>query len=343
MKKIIVGSIRENAGKTSFIVGLAKAAGKKFCYLKPFGDKLIYRKKRLWDYDAALITNIFGLQQNSEEMTIGFEHAKLLYMYDEAGTKAKLDEMIKNLEGSVDLLIIEGGKSMRWGASVRLDTLTVAKYTGAKLILLASGDEAGINDDMTFQKKYMNFSGIDCSIIINKVKNLEEYRTNHLPDIKNLGFNVLGVIPEQPELTHFSMVYLAEMLQARVIGGEGGLKNRVKKIYVGSMSGDAAMVNPIYKEQDKLIIVSGDRSDHIVAAIGSSTAGIILTNNVIPPQSLISRASDKNIPLLLVPFTTFEAAKKVDDAVPMLTREDTEHVVLLQKLIEQNVDYKSIV
>lgn len=343
MKKIIVGSIRENAGKTSFIVGLAKAAGKKFGYIKPFGDKLIYRKKRLWDYDAALITNIFGLQQSSEEMTIGFEHAKLLYMYDEAGTKAKLDEMIKNLEGSVDLLIIEGGKSMRWGASVRLDTLTVAKYTGAKLILLASGDEAGINDDMTFQKKYMNLTGIDYSIVINKVINLEEYRTNHLPDIKNQGFDVLGVIPNEPELTYFSMEYLAEKLQARVIGGEGGLNNRVKKIYVGSMSGDAAVVNPIYKEEDKLIIVSGDRSDHIVAAINSSTAGLILTNNVIPPQSLISRASDHNIPLLLVPYTTYETATQIDEATPMLTRDDTEHIRLLQKLIEQNVDFKSIV
>lgn len=343
MKKIIVGSIRENAGKTSFIVGLAKAAGKKFGYIKPFGDKLIYRKKRLWDYDAALITNIFGLQQSSEEMTIGFEHAKLIYMYDEAGTKAKLDEMIKNLEGSVDLLIIEGGKSMRWGASVRLDTLTVAKYTGAKLILLASGDEAGINDDMTFQKKYMNLTGIDYSIVINKVINLEEYRTNHLPDIKNQGFDVLGVIPNKPELTYFSMEYLAEKLQARVIGGEGGLKNRVKKIYVGSMSGDAAAVNPIYKEEDKLIIVSGDRSDHIVAAINSSTAGLILTNNVIPPQSLISRASDHNIPLLLVPYTTYETATQIDEATPMLTRDDTEHIRLLQKLIEQNVDFKSIV
>ena len=90
MKKIIIGSVSENAGKTSFIVGLGKVIGRKFCYLKPFGDRLIYRKKRLWDYDSALITNIFGLEQSSDEMTIGFEHSKLRYMYDEAGTKAKL-------------------------------------------------------------------------------------------------------------------------------------------------------------------------------------------------------------------------------------------------------------
>ena len=93
MKNIIIGSVSEDAGKTSFIVGLAKVMNQKFGYLKPFGDRLIYRKKRLWDYDSALITNIFGLEQSSDDMTIGFEHSKLRYMYDEASTKAKLLDM----------------------------------------------------------------------------------------------------------------------------------------------------------------------------------------------------------------------------------------------------------
>jgi uncharacterized protein len=93
MKNIIIGSISEDAGKTSFIVGLGKALGKKFGYLKPFGDRLIYKKKRLWDYDSALITNIFGLEESSEDMTIGFEHSKLRYMYDEAGTRKKIMDM----------------------------------------------------------------------------------------------------------------------------------------------------------------------------------------------------------------------------------------------------------
>jgi hypothetical protein len=53
MKNIVIGSVSENAGKTSFVVGLARAINGKFGYLKPFGDRLIYRKKRLWDHDAA--------------------------------------------------------------------------------------------------------------------------------------------------------------------------------------------------------------------------------------------------------------------------------------------------
>jgi uncharacterized protein len=342
MKNIIIGSISENAGKTSLIVGLAKTMGSKFSYLKPFGDRLIYRKKRLWDYDSAIITNIFGLEQSSDEMTIGFEHSKLRYMYDEEGTKNKLLDMAKKLASDKEPLFIEGGKNLCYGSSIRLDTLSLVKYTGGKLVLVVSGDEGTIIDDLSFVKKYIDMAGIDYSVIINKVSNYDDYKNTYLKEIKGMGIKVAGVIPFEPELTYVAMGYLAEKLQARVIAGENGLKRRVKHIFVGSMSGDAAAGYPQFKQECKLAITSGDRSDYIVAALESNTSGIILTNNVLPPQNLISKASEYNIPMLLVPYTTYETAKQVDDAVPLLTKDDTEHIQLLNKLIEKHVDLKAI-
>jgi hypothetical protein len=276
-------------------------------------------------------------------MTIGFEHSKLRYMYDEESIKTKLDDMVGNLEGDNEFVLVEGGKTLLYGASVRLDTISLAKYTGGKLILMVSGDEGTIIDKVSFVKRYVDMEGIDYSIVINKVGNIEDYKEAHLPEIKALGVDILGVIPGEPELTRFSMGYLAERLQARIIAGENGLKNRIKNIFVGSMSGDAAVRAPKFNQEDKLVIASGDRSDYIVGAIDSSTAGIILTDNILPPQNLISKASEKNIPILLVPYTTFETAKQVDDATPLLTREDTEHIQLLQKLVSENTELKSII
>jgi uncharacterized protein len=343
MKNLIIGSISEDAGKTSFIVGLAKATGKNIGYLKPFGDRLIYRKKRLWDYDSAIVTNIFGLEESSEEMTIGFEHSKLHYMYDEVGTKNKLLDMTRKLGSSKDLIFIEGGKDLTYGSSIRLDTLSLVKHIGGKLILVVSGDEGTIIDDVTFIKKYVDMTNIDYGVVINKVNNLEDYKSTHLKEIIKIGIKVLGIIPFEVDLTHVSMSYLADKLQARVIAGEEGLKRRVKHIFVGSMSGDAVTAYPQFKQENKLAITSGDRSDYIIAALESNTSGIILTNNIIPPQNLISKASDLNVPLLLVPFTTYETAKQVDDAVPLLTKDDTEHIQLLKKMIEKNVDIASII
>ncbi|MDD5338373.1 MAG: AAA family ATPase [Dehalococcoidales bacterium] len=343
MKNIIIGSVSENTGKTSFIIGLAKAIGKKFGYLKPFGDNLIYRKKRLWDYDAALITNIFNLEQNSDEMTIGFEHSKLRFMYDEAGTKAKLMEMVSHLEKSSEILFIEGGKKITYGASVRLDTLSLAKYTGGKLILVISGDEGAIADDITFIKKYVKAADINCGAIINKINNVNDFRENHLPDIEKLGMDIFGVIPNEPQLTYHTMSYLAEKLQARIIAGENGLSNRIKHIFIGSKAADSAVRDPNFNQEDKLIITSGDRSDFIASVLVVPASGLILTNNILPPPYLLSKLSEKNIPVLLVPYDTFETAQQVDMAKAMLTKDDTENIELLGKIIKQNVDIDNIV
>ncbi|HSW57998.1 MAG TPA: DRTGG domain-containing protein [Dehalococcoidales bacterium] len=341
MKTIIVGSIRENAGKTSFIAGLGKTLGCQFAYLKPFGDRLLYRKKRLWDYDSALITGIFELEQNSEDITLGFEHARLRFMYDEAGTKNKVQEMARNL-ASTPLLIVEGGKDLTCGTSVRLDTISLVKYLGGQLILIISGDEGSILDDIVFVKKYVDMTGVDLSVIINKVNNLEDYKANYLRDVQEMGVKVLGVIPNEHKLTQVAMGYIAEKLQARILSGEGGLNKKVNKILVGAMGGDAATRYPLWKSENKLAITSGDRSDYILAALESSTAGVILTNNFLPTQNLISRAAEKNIPMLLVPFDTFTTAKQVDDMVPLLTREDNERLDLLQDLVSTNVNVKEL-
>jgi uncharacterized protein len=343
MRNIIIGSVSEDAGKTSFVVGLGKAMSQKFCYLKPFGDRLIYRKKRLWDYDSALITNIFGLEQSSDEMTIGFEHSKLRYMYDEAGTKAKLTEMIRNLGESNAPLFIEGGKDLTYGTSVRLDTLSLVKYLGGKLILVISGDEGSIMDDITFVKKYVAMAGVDYGVVINKVSNLEDYKINHLRDVKEMGINVLGVIPFEKSLTQVSMSFIAEKIQARIIAGDGGLNKRMKQIFVGAISADIAAHTPLFKKSDKLLITSGDRTDIFAAALDSSTAGIILTNNMVPSQNLLAKATDLNIPVLAVPFDTFQTAKQIDDMVPLLTKDDNERIGTLKKLVEQNVDVNAVV
>jgi uncharacterized protein len=343
MKNIIVGSVNEDAGKTSFIVGLAKVLNQKFGYLKPFGDRLIYRKKRLWDYDSALVTNIFGLDQSSEDMTIGFEHSKLRYMYDEDSTKTKLLDMARNLGDGNQILLVEGGKDLTYGASVRLDTLSIIRYMGGKLIFVISGDEGSVLDDVTFIKKNVDMANIDYGVIINKVSNLEDYKSNHLRDINEMGVKVLGVIPYEQNLTQVPISYIAEKLQARVIAGDGGLNQRMKHIFVGAMAGDTAAQSPLFKKENKVVITGGDRSDMIVAALEKTTAGIILTNNIIPPQNLIAKASDMNIPVLLVPFDTFLAAKQIDDMIPLLTKDDPERISLLQKLIEENVDLKAII
>ena len=338
MNKWVMASMRRSAGKTSVIVGLAAALNKKMAYIKPFGERMLYRKKRLWDYDSALITNLFGLKEDPVDMSIGFDHSKLRYMYDQEGTEKKLLETIASIGKDKEILFIEGGRDLSYGISVYLDTLSLAKYSGSGLVMVISGEEDTILDDVLFLKKHVDFAGVDLSgIIVNKVQNLEDFQNTHLPSIQKLGVRVLGVIPYQSDLTYFSVYYLADRLFAKVITGEGGLKKVIKNIVIGAWSANIFLQNPLFKKENKLVITGGDRTDMILAALEGDTSGIILTNNILPPSNIISKASEKNIPLLMVFSDTYQTAKQIESLEPLLTREDSEKVDLLKELVQKHV------
>jgi BioD-like phosphotransacetylase family protein len=344
MNKIIIASLRKNAGKTTVMVGMAKALNKKIGYLKPFGDRLIYNKKRLWDYDSALIANTFALSENPEDMSIGFDHSKLRYMYDEKVTREKVLELAANMAQGKDLLFVEGGRDLAYGISVYLDAVSLARYLGGNLVIVISGDENTVFDDITYVKKNMDLSGINFKgIIINKVQNMDDFKETYLPQIQKIGVPVLGVIPYQKDLTYFSVSYLSERLFAKVVTGEGHLNRTVKNIFIGAMSVNAALQQPLLKKEGILMITGGDRTDMILVALDYQVTGIILTNNVVPPSHIISKATERKVPMLMVPYDTYETARRIDSMEPLMTKDDKQKIELLGKLIQENVNIQEIV
>lgn len=344
MRKLILTSMRRSAGKTSMAVGIAKASEERFGYMKPFGDRLIYREKRLWDHDSALMRDVFGLEGEPEKASIGFQHSKLRYMYDEEATRKKVLETAERAGKGKDVLIIEGGMYLSYGASVRLDAISLAKWLkDEKLVMVVGGNEDAIMDDIAFIEKYVDIKGVDFGgIIINKVKDAADFKDAHLDSIREMGVDVLGIVPHRPELTYMPVRYVADALDAKVIAGEGGLEKVVKCTTVGAMSVAAAMQNPLFKKENKLLITAGDRSDMVLAAIESNTSCIVLTNNIIPPSNIISKAADANVPLLLVPWDTYQTTMRVEHIEPLLTKNDAEKIETLKELVKKNVNLKEI-
>ncbi len=343
MNQLIFGSMCESTGKTSLIVGLARVLQKKIGYTKPFGDRMLYRKKRLWDYDAALIANIFGFQELPDTISIGFDHSKLRYMYDEATVRTKLREVLSDVGKDKDILFVEGGREINYGSSVHLDPLSIAACTGGKLILILSGAENAILDDLAFLKARIDLKGVNFGgVILNKIPNLEEFKNNYLTEIKGYGFKVLGMVPFRKELTTFTVGYLAERLFAKVVTGEDKLNRAIKNVFVGSMHVHAAIENPFFKEEGKVVITSGSQTDMILAALEGDTACVVMTDNILPAAKIISAAKEKDIPLLVVSADTLQVAKQMDVMEPLLTKDDTEKIALLEQLVRNHVKVEEL-
>ncbi len=344
MGSLIVASTRESAGKTSVLIGIGRVLNKKFGYIKPLGDRFLYRKKRLWDYDAALMVNLFDLGEEPERISIGFDHSKLRYMYDEKSITHEMKQVIAEMEKDKEALFIECGKDLSYGASVHLDPLTLSQATGHQVLIITGGSKNDIADDLAFLKRFVGSDEAHVGgVIINKVIKINDFKETYLPEIEALGVNVLGVIPYEKELTTLSVSYLAEKLFARVIAGEDGLNRMIRNVFVGAMSVSAARAEPIFAKPDKLIITSGDRSDMIIAALeAGGTSCIVLTNNIVPPANVTAKASELKIPVLLVPTDTYATAMQVDKLEPLLTKDDDKKIEIITQLVKENVDLAAV-
>jgi BioD-like phosphotransacetylase family protein len=344
VNSLIIAATRQSAGKTSVLVGLAKALGQELGYIKPLGDRFLYRKKRLWDYDAALLANLFDLGEEPERMSIGFDHSKLRHMYDRAAITQQIRQMMEKMAKTKERLFIECGKDLSYGASVHLDPLTLSQATASQVVIVTAGEANEIADDLAF---VLQFVGSDEAhvggVIVNKVTDLDDFKATYLPEIKQLGLNVLGVLPYEKELTTLSVGYLAEKLFARTIAGEAGLERKIRTVFVGAMSESAARAQPGFRDPDKLIITSGDRSDLILAALEQGgTSCIVLTNNIVPPASVTSKASEQGVPVLLVPTDTHKTARQIDTMEPLLTKDDATKVEILATLVKDHVDLAAV-
>ncbi|MGB2982876.1 MAG: DRTGG domain-containing protein [Candidatus Bipolaricaulia bacterium] len=344
MKSLILASTREGAGKTSMAIGLAGAVNRRFGYVKPLGDRFRYRKKRLWDRDAALFINLLDLGVKPESTSLGFDHSKLRYSFDRDGTITALRESVEGASGGRDAVLIECGKNLSYGSSVFLDPLTISQQTGDPVVIIASGSEDAIADDLAFVERFVGTDEANVAgVIINKVVHLDAFRSSHLPEIEKLGVRVFGVVPYQEELTTLSVSTVSEELSARILAGEAGLSGTIRTVAVGAMSVGAAMSEPLITAPDKLVITSGDRSDMILAAIDAGgTSAIVLTNNIVPPANIVSRAGEIGIPLLLVPDDTYAVALQVERIEPVLSSEDGAKLGLLRELVAAHVDVQAI-
>ncbi len=343
MTNLVIGSTREGAGKTSIIVGIAEALRPRFGYLKPFGDRLMLHENKVWDYDASLMVDLFDLDETVEEVSIDLQHSKARYTSDRDLIKGKLLEMCTKAGMGRDHVFVEGGRDLSYGTSVHLDTFSFARWLKGPFVVVASGHENTLMDDISFIKRHVDHTAIDLrGVIFNKVAEPDNFKDDHLERISSMGIETLGVIPHNAELTHLSVRLLVDVMFAKVHAGKSGLDGLVETIFAGDMSSHAAEQSPLFEKPSKLVITSGDRTDMVLAALESDTAAVLMTNNIPPPPSLASVADDRGIPLLTVPQDTYQATKHVDALEPLLTKDDASRVELLGQLVEQHVDLKGL-
>ena len=340
MKKLIITSTRTHAGKTTIGTGIAMNSDMECGYFKPLGDRPIYTKKTLLDRDTEVFKEWMGLDVDPNDCSIGFEHEKVRSSCKLEGASQTLIDKFEKVSAGKELMIIESGRNFTFGSSLCMDADSLANTLGGDIILVAEGGVRLIIDKVIAASKVFRSTDSKLAgVIINKVHKEDAHMLDEdiIPALEEENINYLGHVPLHPDLEKARASLVLEKLNAKLVAGSGGLDKRIQKVMVGALSADAALRMPDFQNEGKMLITGGDRVDLILVTLSEDTAGIILTNNVLPHPRILSKADELNVPVMSVPMDTYTTAKMVEHIVAELLPDDLDKKELIKGLVKDGV------
>jgi uncharacterized protein len=344
MVSLYVGSTAGYTGKTLLTMGLGhrfQRDGLKVGYMKPVGILPLRVDDTLTDHDAWRIYRALDLKDPLSEVcpvVLTQELTVKSYLKDVKGLMPKITKSFGHLSKDKDIMLIGGYGSIYTGSFLDLQGLKVIKRLDAGVVIVVKYEGEYIADYVLQARTELKerFLGV----ILNRItrdymKSVEEYVK---PFFKRKGIDILGIIPHDSILGSITVEELNEMLGGKALCCHDKLDNLVENFLIGAMQVDKAS-EYFKKIRNNAVIVGGDRSDIQLSALEAGSVCLILTGELYPSEIIISKAEEKNVPLLVVREDTYSIAKKLERLSVRLRLRDKSKVERGMNLVSENIDF----
>ncbi len=350
MKCLYITSVEPHSGKTAVCLALGQmmqSDGYKVGYMKPVSTQPWRTPDgKLADEDAVFVHSSLGLDGDPlKASTIIITDATLrerLKDLSEHNLVSDIHEAVKTAGKGKDVLLLEGGASLREGYAMGLSNLCVAEELGAPALVIAPfrGDMRLIDDVLATR---FRLGEQLLGVLINQVPEsnrsfVDEYA---LPYFQTKGISVIGVLPVVPRLSALSVGELVNLLTAEVLTEGLDPDALAETITVGAMTADAAL-SRFRRYKNKAVITGGDRTDIQLAALETSTVVLILTGNLRPSPLIIQQAESLGVPILLVKENTMETIEIIERSIGKTRLGQPEKMETFLNLIAEYADVASI-
>ncbi len=347
MKSLYVTSVERYSGKTATCLALGKrfqANGYDVGYFKPLSLQPWRVAGKVADEDAAFVKEVLGLTAEPWELspvvvTLDFLHDYLARPGDRNLIETVQAACEKIDCGERDVLLLEGGGSLREGYVVGLPTPEMARIFGSNaLVVVKYRDEVRLLDDVL--TAHMRLGDLLCGVLINRVPEdgMRFVRDTAVPFLEQQGIAVLGVLPEVRGLEALTVAELVEVLKARVLTEHYDPEALVETLTVGAMTAEAAL-RVFRKQTNKAVITGGDRTDIQLAALETSTTCLILTGNLQPSPLIIKQAGEFGVAILLVHTDTIETVEAIERVFGKTRLGQTAKLQRFESLLAEHLDW----
>lgn len=350
MKSLYITSVEPYSGKTAFVLALGrhlKGKGQKLAYMKPMSTQPWRTPSGdLADEDAAFVNSTLELGSDPAKLSPVIvtpdRLRKRLQQDEDGGLLQEIHQAAEALGKDCDTLLVEGGASLREGYAMGLSNLKVAQTLGAPVIVLVKyrGEMELVDDALTAE---FRLEGQLLGVILNHVPEEAGDYVNDIaaPYLERQGIHVLGQLPSVPKLSAMALPELMDLVKARVMTDNVPLEALIENFTVGAMNAEAAL-SRFRRQQNKVVITGGDRTDIQLAALETSTSALLLTGNLKPSPLILDQAEKLGVPVLLVETNTMETVEKIEQSIGKTRLGQTEKLDTFQQLMEENIELSAI-
>jgi BioD-like phosphotransacetylase family protein len=345
----LVTSIEESTGKTAITLALAQLAregGETVSYMKPKGTRLQSNVGKTMDDDPMLARELLDLDAEMHQMepivySPTFVEQAIRGREDPAELRETVAEQFESTAADADHVFVEGGGSLTTGGIVDLTDAEIADLFDARVVLVATYEQPSDADDVIAAADRLDdrLDGVVFNLVADA--DYDDLETNIVPFLEGREIAVHGVLPRDRSLAGVTVGELADELAADVVT-DVPTDEYVERFSVGAMGADEALRH-FRRTKDAAVITGGDRADiHTAALEALGVKCLILTGGHRPSGTVVGKAADKGVPILLVQTDTLTTVDRAEEVVRSGRTRDAETVATMRSLLADHADVDSL-
>jgi BioD-like phosphotransacetylase family protein len=333
---LYVISLEGSAGKTAICAGLGKHLlndGKTVGFFKPTRAGAKSPPAEAIDSDAVFMRDVFALDEPESSLCPVISGDKAL--------ANRIKEAYAGISRGKDVVIIEDVRRQGPDGKPIEASHEIVEALDARVIIVE-----GYSKELPGGKLVStcrDFGEYLLGVVLNKVprSQLEHVRGEMLNRFGETKLSILGVLPEDRVLSMLTVGELAGHVQGEILNCTEKSVEMVENFMLGAMCVDPG---PQYfgRKDNKAVIVRGERPDMQLAALETSARCLVLAGNKAPIPTVLSRAEEKGIPIILAGDDTSAIVSRIEDALGKTSFNQEKKLPKLMAIMEQYFDFQAV-
>lgn len=348
MKALYVPSLQSFSGKTAICLALGKRFqqdGYRVGYFKPLSTQAWEPIPGIApDEDADFVRRVLNLQEPTEAL-VGLVLTPSLLRDVLCGCVgrdllAEVRAAYQRIAAGKDIVLVEGGASLREGVGIGLGPADVAEALDASVLaVIPFLNEMNLVDDCAVAQ--LRLGGRLLGVVVNGVpaESMGFVQKIARPCLEDRGLPVFGVLPREEQLRAISVGEIAQVLGAEFLVAPEKRDALVEQLVVGAMSVDQALPRIRRIPGPKAVITGGDRADIHWAALETGVTCLILTGHLRPQPEILRRAEELGVPVLLVRQNTMETVDAIERVFGKTRLAQPEKLARFEALMAEHFDF----